>query len=73
MATKRISIDLEAYERLCSVRRGEESLSQAIKQVIPPPLDFEGFRKRLQGLSLSKKAAVAIERQIQNRRRQNES
>jgi predicted CopG family antitoxin len=69
VATKTVSIDLEAYERLRSVRQDKESFSQTIKRVVKPPFDFEAFRKRLEGLSLSDKAAAAIEQQIQNRRR----
>jgi len=69
MATKTISIDLEAYERLRGVRHDNESFSQTIKRVVKPPFDYETFRKRLEGLSLSETAARAIEEQLRNRRR----
>jgi predicted CopG family antitoxin len=69
MATKTISIDIEAYERLRSVREENESFSQTIKRVVKPPFDFEAFRKKVENFSLSDKAAEAIEEQIRNRRR----
>jgi len=69
MPTKTISIDIEAYERLRSVRHNNESFSQTIKRVVKPPFDYQAFRKRLEGLSLSEGAAHAIEEQIRNRRR----
>ncbi len=67
MATKTISVDLEAYERLRSVRRENESFSQAIKRVIKPPFDFEGFLKSVEEHPLSDKAIAAIEEQIEHR------
>ena len=69
MATKTISIDIEAYERLRSVRKDNESFSQTIKRVVKPPFDFEAFRKKVENFSLSDKAAEAIEEQIRSRRR----
>jgi len=67
--TKTITVDLEAYRRLESVKRDNESFSEAIKRTIPPPFDLEAYRRRLESLSLSEKAAEAIEEQILRRRR----
>jgi predicted CopG family antitoxin len=69
MATKTISIDIEAYERLRSVRHDKESFSQTIKRVVKPPLDYPALRKRLESLALSEEAARGIEEQIRSRRR----
>lgn len=69
MATKTISIDLEAYERLRNVRQDNESFSQTIKRVVKPPFDYEAFRRTLDRVSLSDSAAEAIEEQIKSRRR----
>jgi predicted CopG family antitoxin len=67
MATKTISIDIEAYERLRSVRKDNESFSQTIKRVVKPPFDFEAFRKKVENFSLSDKAVEAIEQHIEDR------
>lgn len=64
MATKTITVDLEAYLRLKSVKRDRESFSETIKRKIPAPLEFEAYRRRLEGLSLSEKAAEGIEEQV---------
>ncbi len=69
MASKNISIDLEAYERLRSVRRDNESFSQTIKRVVKPPFDFEAFRRQVQESPLSDKAIEAIEEHIEQRHR----
>jgi predicted CopG family antitoxin len=67
MATKTITVDLEAYQRLKSVQHDGESFSQTIKRTIPPPLDLEAYRKRLQARPLSEKAAEAIEEHVRQR------
>jgi len=67
MATKTITVDLEAYERLKAVQGEGESFSQTIKRTVRPPLDVEGYRRRLRDVSMSPEAIDAVEQQIRNR------
>jgi predicted CopG family antitoxin len=67
VATKTISVDVEAYERLRSVRREHESFSQTIKRVVKPPFDVNAFIERIRQHPLSEKAVVAIEEQVERR------
>jgi predicted CopG family antitoxin len=65
VATKTISIDVEAYDRLKAVQREAESFSQVIKRVVREPLDVRGFLKKVRERPLSDEAA--IESQIKQR------
>lgn len=69
MATKTISIDLEAYRRLTRVRRENESFSQVIRRVVRPPLDVEAFLAELDKVSMSPKAVAAVEGHLRRRHR----
>jgi predicted CopG family antitoxin len=69
MATKTISIDLDAYNRLKRARRDGESFSQVIKRVVRPPLDYREWIKKVQALPLSEEAIDAIEGKVRSRPR----
>jgi len=68
MATKTISIDLDAYRRLSDVRKENESFSQVIKRVIRPPFDLKDWLRKVAAAPLSDEAVSAIEEQVASRR-----
>jgi hypothetical protein len=67
MAFKTITIDVEAYERLRSVKREAESFSQTIKRVVRPPFDAARLITKVRKLSPATIDAVAL--QVRSRSR----
>ncbi|HEV8608207.1 MAG TPA: antitoxin VapB family protein [Tepidisphaeraceae bacterium] len=68
MATKTITIDIEAYKRLKGVQKPNESFSQTIKRVIRRPFDLDTWLKKFEQKPISKEAAEAIEYAIASRK-----
>jgi predicted CopG family antitoxin len=69
VATKTITIDDEAYDRLERVKRKDESLSDTIKRVVPIPVDLDTLVKRLRENPFSPEFIDAVEEQVANRSR----
>ena len=68
MATKTITIDLEAYRRLKSVKREGESFSKTIKRVVQPPLDLRAWLREVDEHPMSGAAFDAVEKALKARR-----
>jgi predicted CopG family antitoxin len=69
MATKTISIDVDAYERLKSVRKPAESFSQTIKRVVRKPADLEAWFSAMERSAMSRRALAAVTERVARRAR----
>jgi len=69
MATKTISLDLEAYERLKDAKRADESFSEAVKRLVPPTVDIEDWFDELDRDPLDPETVRAVEEVVANRSR----
>jgi len=67
MATKTITIDVEAYRRLKQAKRPTESFSQTIKRIVRPPLDVDAWLKRWKGANLSEDTLQTVEAHVRGR------
>lgn len=69
LATKTISLDLDAYDRLSAARREGESFSEAVKRLVPPAVDLEAWFRELDENPLSREAVDAVEEVVRSRSR----
>ena len=67
MATKTISLDLEAHDRLKGARKPGESFSAAIKRLIPPVVDLDEWFPELDSAPRSQAAIDAVREAVDGR------
>jgi predicted CopG family antitoxin len=69
MAVKTITIDTEAYKRLKSHKRPNESFSETIKRLVKKPFDVDAWLKKLEGVEFSPETVKGIEDAVDSRRK----
>ena len=69
MATKTITIDIEAYRRLKSVQAANESFSQTIKRTVRPRLNVDAYLEKLESAAMSTAAGKAVREHVAARHR----
>jgi hypothetical protein len=73
MADFRITLDLDAYERLRGAKLGNESFSDAVRRLVPSPpvtegpFDLSAWLERLAKISFSDAFLDAVEQQVAER------
>jgi predicted CopG family antitoxin len=69
MATKTITVDLEAYGRLRKAKQGNESFSETIKRVVKAPPDLDAIMRETAQHPFSDGYVAAVERVVATRRK----
>ena len=69
MATKTITVDLEAYNRLKKAKQSNESFSETIKRVVTPPPDLDVIMRETTRRPFSDDFVAVVEKVVATRRK----
>lgn len=69
MATKTITLDLEAYELLRRHKKGRQSFSQVVKEHFRPRTTVGDFRQALQRTTFEEETLDRVEAEVERRQR----